>query len=62
MIRYRSSTCSQGPSGEAVKTEEGQASLVSSLRGVREGVAANLDRVNEKLRAEQAMVAALQTR
>ena len=29
---------------------------------MREGVTANLDRVNDKLRSEQAIVAALQTR
>lgn len=52
----------QGQVTEAVKSPEGRASLVSSLRGIKEGVNANLDRVNEKLAAEQAGVAALQAK
>ena len=52
----------QGQVTEAVKSPEGRASLVSSLRGIKEGVSANLARVNDKLAAEKACVAALQTK
>lgn len=52
----------QGQVAEAVKTEEGRTSLVSSLRGIKEGVGKNLDRVNGKLASEQAALVAMQAK
>jgi hypothetical protein len=49
----------QSQAAEANATEEGRASLVASLRGIRSGVRANLERVDERLRAERATTAVL---
>ena len=49
----------QSQAAEAIATEEGRAALVASLREIRAGVRANLERVDERVRAERAATAAL---
>jgi len=49
----------QSQAAEAIATEEGRAALVTSLREIRAGVRANLERVDERVRAERAATAAL---